>query len=284
MRIGNPFFEAPHRVAHGHPTPAEIEESWREAKKAFQARWPRKERKLIFIIQEGEQHLDDEAATDVMTELSLVDRRMGIDLVLHTHGGSAVSADRISAMLVRRKRTASFVPFYAESGGTQIALSTQMIFFGRGAALTGVEVEAGGWPAHDIIELARARGDNASEDLALLARTAERAVHNEARRLRRMINFNHKGFLGWRGRALSERLAGGHGELIRYRAAKRLGLWVRRGVPSALYEFVGMRREQLRMLRELHKQVTLVQHPTRDPSPPPHIARQPEVRPSSASL
>jgi hypothetical protein len=53
--------------------------------------------------------------------------------------------------------------------------------------------------------------------------------------------------------------------LIRYDAAKRLGIAVALGVPDALYRFIGTRRVQLRQLRELDSQLKCIHQ--REPEP-----------------
>ena len=258
------------RLAQANASKLEIENTWKTAKQNFQDKWPHKGHKLIFIIQEGYKNIDAEDATDVITEINLREKHEPIDVILHTHGGSAIASDRIAEALVREPQTTAYVPFYAESGGTEIALATRKIILGRGAGLSPVDMQLAGWPARDWIQLAKERGDKASEEVLMLAKTAERLLKDETRKVCELINRRHKGWFGWRGCSLARELTSGdrfHGEIIRYSQAKRLGINASNRLPRILYEFISMRREQLRLLRELEEQISLVQQKMSETTP-----------------
>jgi ClpP class serine protease len=109
----------------------DIEADWTSTKEALEKAWPRPGRKLLFIIHGSGERLSDDDATDVMADVALLPKSTPIDLIIHSEGGSAAASDRVSGALVGRRRTATFVPFMAMSGGTQIALSTQKFFLAR---------------------------------------------------------------------------------------------------------------------------------------------------------
>jgi hypothetical protein len=242
-----------------------IQNDWHRTQKDLQAIWPRKGRTVIAVIHEGDLGLDAEDATDVCAVIQQLGPHDPVDLVLHTHGGSAAAANRIAAALVRRRNTAAFVPFYAESAGTELALATEKIFLGKDAHLSPIDIHIEGTPARDIVQLAREQGAGASEGLRLAAKVAERALRDEAKSVVSLIHRGHKKHGGpWLAKKLTD---GGlyHGEAIRMARARRLGLNVRSGVPSALYGFIGTRRAQLRQLRELEQHIKFIHR--REPEP-----------------
>ncbi len=246
-----------------------IQSDWARTQRELQAVWPRQGHTVIALIHEGDQGLTAEDATDVLNVLHLLDAQAPVDVILHTHGGSATAGNRIAAALVERPNTAAFVPFYAESAGTEVALATGEIFLGKGAHLSPIDIQIEGTPARDIVSLVQRLGHRASEGLLLAAKVAERALRDEAKTVDSLIHPRHKA----NNRGLARRLTSGrsyHGELIRIEEAAKLGLNVADGVPDLLYRFIGKRRAQLRQLRDLESQITFIHR--REPEP---SARQP---------
>jgi len=243
-----------------------IDNDWLKLQRGLQAVWPRRGHTVLALIHEGDAGLTAEDATDLLAILAQIKPDDPVDVILHTHGGSAQAANRLAAALVGRSNTAAFVPFYAESAGTEVALATEQVFLGADANLTPIDIHIEGTPARDLVELARKAGPRASEALRLSAKIAERALKDEARTVDSLIHPNHKRAAA--RTSLARRLTSGrsyHSELIRYDAAKRLGIAVTLGVPQALYRFIGTRRVQLRQLRELDSQIKCIHQ--REPEP-----------------
>jgi ATP-dependent protease ClpP protease subunit len=243
-----------------------IENDWQHVQRQLEAVWPRTGRTVVALIHEGDAGLTAEDATDLLSVLAMLGPDDPVDVILHTHGGSATAANRIAAALRQRTNTAAFVPFYAESAGTEVALACEEIHLGNNANLTPIDIHIEGSPARDLVDLARKSGPRASEALKLSAKVAERALKDEARTIDALIHPNHKQ-AGPKG-GLARRLTGGrtyHSELIRLDGATALGLNVRVGVPAEIYRFIGTRRAQLRQLRDLDSQIKFVHR--REPEP-----------------
>jgi hypothetical protein len=258
----------------------EIGTEWETLKGHLRQSWPRKRHRLLFVIHEGAQKIDDEEATDLITEINLLDKSVPLDVILHTHGGYLSACDRIAEALVRRPRTAAFVPFYAMSGGTKIALATRQIFFGSGANLGPTDVQYMGSPALDIIQTAREEGDAASEQLKFAAREVRRVLKEESKKACRLINRRHKGFFG--GCSLAQNLTSGeryHGARITYAEARKLKIKVSDKLPKVLYEFIAKRRPQLRRLQELESAVKVITASIGDRAPAQDAANAPAVGP-----
>jgi ClpP class serine protease len=257
------------RFAATSQTRIEIEAAWEREKNALQQGWPRQGHKLLFVIHEGDQGLYDEEATDLITEINLLDKHTPIDIVLHTHGGGLTACDRVSEALLKRKHTNAFVPFYAMSGGTKIALATETIALGNGASLGPIDVLYKGIPARDLLQLEMERGDKASEELKLDVKNVRRVLDQEARNACAHIHRRHKGF--WGGCELADKLTNGeryHGSRITFKEARRLGIKVKRKLPAVLYELVGKRRAQLKELQKMEQALRIVQAKTSNADEP----------------
>lgn len=77
-----------------------------------------------------------------------------IDLILHTPGGLVLAAEQIAKALVDRKaKVTVFVPHYAMSGGTLIALAADEIVMDPNAVLGPVDPQLGDVPAASIVKV-----------------------------------------------------------------------------------------------------------------------------------
>lgn len=237
-------------------TEAELQQQWVKLQSDFQAAWPRRGRKVIFLIHDQYDRISDDDVVEVLGQINDISKSKPVDVILHTRGGSASATDQIAATLVARPRTAAFVPIFANSGGTEIALSTQTIYMGRGAELGPFDLLFNGRPARDLIRLAEELGDKAPPGLRLDAIEATRALKEEARKVCKVINRTHKGFLGWRGCELANKLTSGdfpHSFGISFKQARKLHMNVRKSVPKSVYVLLNARMEQLARLRELQR-------------------------------
>jgi hypothetical protein len=253
-------------AASARATVEQIRADWIRAKAELQKAWPRRGRKLLFVIHEGDDGISNEDATDVVSEVNMMKKPQGIDVIIHSPGGGATASERIAEALINCRDTAAIVPFYAWSGGTKIALATERIFFAKGASLSPMDIQIetnlGVFAARTLIE--QARRDDAPPDLRIVAATAEKLIRDEEKKACALINRCHKK-AGWWGSAkceIAQKLTSGelhHGHRIGMKQAKEMGMRVEPGVPGIVYDFINRRREQLRKLRELEYQVTFVQ-------------------------
>lgn len=110
---------------------------------------------------------------------------MPIDLVLHTPGGLALASLQIARAIARHPgKVTAFVPHYAMSGGTLIALAADEIVMCEHAVLGPVDPQIEGYPAASILRaVARKDPSQADDETLILADQAEMAV----RQLRKSI-------------------------------------------------------------------------------------------------
>lgn len=77
-----------------------------------------------------------------------------IDMILHTPGGLVLAAEQIAKALADHKgKVTVFVPHYAMSGGTLIALAADEIVMDPNAVLGPVDPQIGDMPAASIVKL-----------------------------------------------------------------------------------------------------------------------------------
>jgi membrane-bound ClpP family serine protease len=98
--------------------------------------------------------ISDVDKTGFMTCAHKVDRKRGLDLILHTPGGDVAATESIIDYLhsLYDGNIRAFVPQLAMSGGTLMALSCKEIWMGRQSSLGPVDPQIGGMPAQGILE------------------------------------------------------------------------------------------------------------------------------------
>ena len=90
----------------------------------------------------------------VLRAIRLTPPDQPIDMILHTPGGLVLAAEQISKALADHKgKVTVFVPHYAMSGGTLIALAADEIVMDPNAVLGPVDPQIGDMPAASIVKL-----------------------------------------------------------------------------------------------------------------------------------
>lgn len=113
----------------------------------------------------------------VLRAIRLTPPEQPIDLILHTPGGLVLAAEQIAKALVERKgKVTVFVPHYAMSGGTLIALAADEIVMDANAVLGPVDPQIGGMPAASIVNLLRfKKPEQISDEMLVLADMSQKA-------------------------------------------------------------------------------------------------------------
>ena len=98
--------------------------------------------------------ITDEDKNGFMTVIHGLDRKLGVDLVLHTPGGDTAATeslvDYLRSMLGTDIR--AVVPQLAMSGGTMMACACKEIVMGKHSSLGPIDPQFGGIPAHGVVE------------------------------------------------------------------------------------------------------------------------------------
>jgi Serine dehydrogenase proteinase len=101
--------------------------------------------------------LDELDKGGFMTAIHGLERKHGLDLVLHTPGGSITALEGLVNYLRQMFGTdiRAIVPQIAMSAGTMLALTCKEIILGKHSSLGPIDPQVGGMPAHGIIEEAQ---------------------------------------------------------------------------------------------------------------------------------
>ena len=188
------------------------------------------------------RHIDIEDSESVLRAIKMTDEDVPIDLILHTPGGLVLAAEQIAHALQRHKaKVTVFIPHYAMSGGTLVALAADEIVMDPNAVLGPVDPQLGQQPAASIIKvLQRKPIDKVDDDTIILADVAEKAL--------RQVNDTVTQLLSQRmgpeqARKTADLLSLGtwtHDYPIRAEQAREMGLPVTTDVPPEVYRLMSL--------------------------------------------
>jgi ClpP class serine protease len=124
------------------------------------------------------RYIDIHDSEEVLRAIHLTDPDVPIDLVLHTPGGLALASLQIARALADRKaKVTVFVPHYAMSGGTLIALAAAEIVMSPHAALGPVDPQIGQHAAASILKVLEAKPAAEIDDATvMLADQSRKAI------------------------------------------------------------------------------------------------------------
>lgn len=122
-------------------------------------------------------YINIEDSEAVLRAIRLTPPEQPIDLILHTPGGLVLAAEQIATALSDHKgKVTVFVPHYAMSGGTLIALAASEIVMDPNAVLGPVDPQIAGMPASSIVNLLQVKKPNQiSDEMLILIDVAAKA-------------------------------------------------------------------------------------------------------------
>ncbi|QYJ16874.1 hypothetical protein Rxycam_02710 [Rubrobacter xylanophilus DSM 9941] len=181
------------------------------------------------------RHIDIDDSEGVLNAIRETPPDGPIDIVLHTPGGMVLAASQIAeALAEHRGPVRAFVPHYAMSGGTLIALAADEIHVDPHAALGPVDPQLGGYPAASIVTAVEQAKEPEDRTLILadMSRKALRQVEEFVTGLleRRMEPE--------RARKVARTLSSGvwtHDHPLMPRDLEEFGLPIRVGVPAEIH-------------------------------------------------
>ncbi len=126
------------------------------------------------------RYIDIQDSEEVLRALRLTADDVPIDVVLHTPGGLALAAEQIAHAICRRKaKVTVYVPHYAMSGGTLIALAADEIVMDPNAVLGSLDPQLGQHPAASIVHAVEWKSEHHQEvddETLILADVARKAM------------------------------------------------------------------------------------------------------------
>ncbi len=190
--------------------------------------------------------IDIEDSEALLRAIRLTDDNVPIDIVLHTPGGLVLAAEQIARALIRHPaKVTVFVPHYAMSGGTLVALAADEIVMDPNAVLGPVDPQMGDsqrgyFPAASILAALRQPNPNRDDSTLIMGDLAEKAirqVHDTVHSLVRERMSEEK------AQQLASILSQGrwtHDYPIEIEEAKELGLPVNDAMPKEIYELMDL--------------------------------------------
>ena len=184
--------------------------------------------------------IDDSEA--VLRAIRLSPPEQPLDIILHTPGGLVLAAEQIAKALVERKgKVTVFVPHYAMSGGTLIALAADEVVMDANAVLGPVDPQIGDMPAASIVKAVQIKGPkNVADEVLILADVAQKARDQ-------VLNFVAQVLLKHMPEKQAVQVATvltegrwTHDFPITVQAARQLGLKVSTEMPRSVYDLMDL--------------------------------------------
>ncbi|MDD3806590.1 MAG: ATP-dependent Clp protease proteolytic subunit [Candidatus Marinimicrobia bacterium] len=131
------------------------------------------------------RYIDVNDSEEVLRAIQMTDDEMPIDIVLHTPGGLVLAALQIARAIKNHKgKVTVFVPHYAMSGGTLIALAADEIVMCKHSVLGPIDPQLGQMPAASLIKVVETKPISEIDDetlvLADIGRKAIQQVEDAA--------------------------------------------------------------------------------------------------------
>jgi ClpP class serine protease len=188
------------------------------------------------------RYIDINDSEEILRAIHMTDPRVAVDLVLHTPGGLVLAALQIARALHKRPgKVTVFVPHYAMSGGTLIALAADQIVMSEHAMLGPVDPQLGQYPAASILRAVARKPIQEVEDATLiLADQAEKAIVQLRSAVREFLVDE---MAPEKSEELAGLLTGGtwtHDYGITCEAAKAFGLNVSSDIPAEVLQLMSL--------------------------------------------
>ena len=126
------------------------------------------------------RYITIEDSEQILRAIRLTPPDVPIDLILHTPGGLVLATEQIARALIRHQAKVSvFVPHYAMSGGTMLALAADEIVMDANAVLGPVDPQLGNFPAASIIKVIEDKPVSEIDDQTLIMADLARKAINQ---------------------------------------------------------------------------------------------------------
>jgi len=186
--------------------------------------------------------IDIEDSEAVLRAIRLTPPDQPIDFILHTPGGLVLAAEQIAHALINHQGEVTvFVPHYAMSGGTLLALTADHIVMDPNAVLGPVDPQIDDMPAASIVKVVAAKPlAQISDDMLVRADVAQKARVQTATFVERVLL---KRMPKERAAALATILSEGrwtHDAPILVEGARELGLPVSTDMPPLIYDLMDL--------------------------------------------
>ena len=186
------------------------------------------------------RYIDIHDSEEVLHAIQMTDSEVPIDLVLHTPGGLVLASMQIARALHEHQgKVTAFVPHYAMSGGTLIALAADEIVMCRHAVLGPVDPQLGQAPAASILQvLAKKPIAEIDDQTLILADQAEKAIRQVRESVLEFLQDRHPAEQAARLAGLLSEGTWTHDYPITVTKAQELGLAVSCAMPKEVLQLM----------------------------------------------
>jgi ClpP class serine protease len=217
------------------------------------------------------KYIDINDAEQVIRAIHLTDPDVPIDIILHTPGGLLLPSLQIARAIERHKaKVTAFVPHYAMSGGTLLALAADEIVMDDHAVIGPLDPQLGNFPAASILRVIKKKPiEHVDDETLILADLAEKALSQIKSEI---IDLLSERYPPEKTEFIADALSQGHwthDHPISVKEAMQIGLPIKKVIPTEIYQ-----------LMELFPQPVKYQ-PTVEYLPTP---RQPQKRPGAKNF
>lgn len=194
------------------------------------------------------RYIDMDDAEKVLYAIRTTPKEMPIDLILHTPGGLVIAAVQIArALRAHQGRVTVFVPHFAMSGGTLLALAADEIVMSPHAVLGPIDPQINGLPAASFLRVAAEKPLSEIDDQTLIfADLGAKAIEQLKSQARELLRAPMSAEAA---DALSIQLTSGkwtHDYPISATEARALGLNVNTDMPEEILELLALFPQPIR--------------------------------------
>jgi ClpP class serine protease len=195
------------------------------------------------------RYIDVQDSEAVLRAIHMTDEEVPLDIVLHTPGGLVLAALQIARAISHRKGKVSvFVPHYAMSGGTLIALAADEIVMCPHSVLGPIDPQLEKYPAASLIKVTEQKPISDIDDETLVLADVGRKAMAQVRQAAYELLASHMG--SEQAEALADKLSTGtwtHDYPIAAAQAKTLGLPVSANMLEEVLELMTLYPQPVRM-------------------------------------
>ncbi|MFQ5538577.1 MAG: hypothetical protein ACE5GJ_14120 [Gemmatimonadota bacterium] len=193
---------------------------------------------LSFLGMAFARYIDIEDSEAILRAIRMTDDDVPIDLVLHTPGGLVLAAEQIAwALAEHPAKVTVFIPHYAMSGGTLLALAADEVVMDSYAVLGPVDPQLGQFAAASILAAVERKDVNKVDDQTLImADLAKKAIQQVREAVEGILET--RGVEAKKAKHLADILSKGrwtHDYPIRVSEARELGMEVSTEMPPEIY-------------------------------------------------
>lgn len=197
------------------------------------------------------RYIDIHDSEEVLRAIRMTGNDQPLDLVLHTPGGLVLAALQIArAVEAHKGKVTVFVPHYAMSGGTLIALAADQIVMCEHSVLGPIDPQIGQYPAASILRAVAQKPPSETEDETLILADVGRKALDQVQKAAAELLERH--MPREKAEALAERLSSGtwtHDYPIGAAEAAGMGLPVSLAMPDDVLELMTLYPQPVRQQR-----------------------------------